>query len=214
MIATKVMNVTLQMDGNMIQYCINLPSRPEKWEQVQKEFKKLRGIVRKWVATKEVIGFDGCRKSHLSLLKHHIETYPDQLCTVFEDDVEFTDHFPQTDIDIAMAELPDNWDMLYLGATLNVDLVRHSPHLFKLKKAYTTHAMIFNNQNNVIDFILENDGGGRKIDVFYADVVQDKFNCYIAYPMIANQRNGFSDILNRNVNNGLIIQDYYNRHTR
>ena len=67
-----------------------------------------------------------------------------------------------------------NWDMLYLGATLNEKLERFSPHLFRLKKAWTTHAMIFNNQNGVIDYILNNNGGGRKIDVFYAEQIQEK----------------------------------------
>jgi GR25 family glycosyltransferase involved in LPS biosynthesis len=198
----------------MISYCINLPERPEKWAAVQGEFKHLRGNVIKWAATKDVIGFDGCRKSHLGVLDHHVKNYPDSLCTVYEDDLIFCVNNPQDAIDKAMADLPKDWDMLYLGATLNQNLEPYGDNLYRLKKAFTTHAMIFNNQNGVIDFILEHNGGGRKIDVFYADVIQEQFNCYIAYPMIANQRNGFSDILNKNVNNGNIIQDYYRRHTR
>jgi len=198
----------------MISYCINLPERPEKFKESSKEFKKLRGNVLKWSATKKQIGFDGCRISHLGVLIHHLATYPGELCTIYEDDVVFKSQFAQEEIDRAMTQLPDDWDVLYLGATLNEDLVRHSDNLFRLKKAYTTHAIIFNNQNGVIDFILENDGGGRKIDVFYADVIQERFNCYIASPMIANQRNGFSDILNREVKNGDIIQERFNKHTK
>ena len=198
----------------MISYCINLPERPEKWNAAQSEFKKLRGNVLKWNATKEVIGFDGCRKSHLGLMNHHLQTYGNELFTVYEDDVQFCVQNPQDAIEQAMRELPDDWDMLYLGATLTENLKKYSPHLYRLHKAWTTHAMIFNNQNGVVDFILENNGGGRKIDVFYADVVQQRFNCFITNPMIATQRNGFSDILNKNVNNGNIIQDYYKKHTR
>lgn len=197
----------------MIKYCISLPERPEKWEVAQQEFKKLDGNVMKWNATKKVIGFDGCRESHLGLLEHLRYDFKDELYMVFEDDCLFCVDNPQHEISKAMLELPKDWDMLYLGATLNEPLVKYSEHLYRLKRGYTTHAMIFNNQNGVIDFILENNGGGRKIDVFYADVVQEQFNCYITAPMIATQRNGFSDILNRNVNNGDIIRDFYKRHT-
>lgn len=198
----------------MISYCITLPERPQKWINAQREFKKLRGNVLKWNATKKVIGFDGCRISHLGLLQHCVFDYPGELVAIYEDDVQFIGKFPQDEIDRAMRELPADWDILYLGATLQKDLVRHSDHLYKLKGAFTTHAMIFNNQNNVMEFILENNGGGRKIDVFYADVVQERFNCYIAYPMIATQRDGFSDIMNRECKNSTLILDYYKKHTR
>lgn len=195
----------------MIKFCINLPERPEKWEAAQTEFKKLRGDVLKWTATKMTPGYDGCRTSHLELLKHARFEYPNENLMVFEDDALFCVDNPQDLIEQSMRELPKDWDMLYLGATLTEPVQKYSEHLYRITKAWTTHAMIFNHKSKVIDFILENNGGGRKIDVFYADVVQNQFKCFITYPMIATQRNGYSDILNKNVPNGDIIRDYYNR---
>lgn len=199
----------------MIAYCINLPERPEKWEKASKQFKKLPFNVLKFSATKKVIGFDGCRESHLNVLEHARINYPNQLITVFEDDVKFLGNHPWHEVEEAIKELPLNWDMLYLGATLTEPVKKYSPHLYKLNGgAWTTHAMIFNPQNGILEHILENNGGGRKIDVYYANEIQKRFNCFIAYPMIATQQDGFSDIQNKNVNNSQIIQDYYNKFTR
>ncbi len=197
----------------MIAYCINLQDRPDKWEQVQPELGKLNINVLRWNATKLNPGYDGCRESHLALLEHARYTYPDELIMVLEDDVEFVTQFPWHDIKQCLEEVPHSWDVLYLGATLNQPLERWSSHLFRLKKGWTTHAMIFNNQNGVIDFILENRGGEHKIDVFYANVLQENFKCFISYPLIANQRNGYSDILKQNVRNGDYIRDFYKLHT-
>jgi hypothetical protein len=93
-----------------------------------------------------------------------------------------------------MADLPPDWDMLYLGANLQVPIEMYSQNLYRLKGAYTTHAIIYNSQR-VIDYILKHDGGGRKIDVFYALDVMENFNVYATRPMLATQRAGYSDIM-------------------
>jgi hypothetical protein len=191
-------------------YCINLDDRPEKFDQVSEEIKKLDfDLLFRFSATKGNPGFEGCRISHLRLL----EEVKDSIFMVIEDDFKLCVDNGKELLYQAINELPDNWDMLYLGATLNEPLDRYSPHLFRLNNAWTTHAMIFNNQNGVIDYILQNNGGGRKIDVFYALEVQKRFNCFITYPMIATQRSGYSDVINRPVDYE-IIQQRYNRYTQ
>jgi len=56
----------------------------------------------------------------------------------------------------------------------------------------------------MIDYILENIDNYMKttkgkpiIDLFYYEVIQEKFNCYITYPMMALQAEGYSDIMKR-----------------
>ena len=106
-----------------------------------------------------------------------------------------------------LADVPDDWDMLYLGATLNEPLKQVSPNLFRIKKGWTTHGIIYNNQNGVVAFIL--DGmDAFKVDVFIADVVQEKFNCYMCYPMVATQRPGRSDIINKHTDYHAITDRY------
>lgn len=198
----------------MIAYCINLPERPEKWQKAAYEFRKLPFNVLKFNATKTSPGWEGCRKSHLGVLEHARINYPNQIIAVFEDDVQWNVSNPWHEIEKCMYDLPKDWDMLYLGATLQQDLIPYTRNLYRLKKGWTTHAMIMNPANGLFEYILENNGGGRKIDVFYADVIQEKFKCFISNPMIAIQRDGYSDILNKPVNNGAIIKDYYKKHAK
>lgn len=188
-------------------YCINLDERTGKWEQTKKEAEKLHLNPVRVSATKASPGFVGCRLSHLGLLADIKE----DVFMVIEDDIKVYCDNPVQSLQNSMSELPKDWDMLYLGATLNTPLERYSNHLYRIKNGWTTHAIIYNNQNGVIDYILNADI--RKIDVFYADDVQQKFNCFISYPMILTQREGFSDVISNHVDYK-VIQERYQKYVK
>jgi GR25 family glycosyltransferase involved in LPS biosynthesis len=171
----------------MLVFCINLPSRPEKWQQAKAECERIGLHALRVNAIAMSPGFDGCRKSHLKVLQQAKPPF-----MLLEDDVLFTGDLKQ--LEQCMSDLPPDWDMLYLGANLQAPIEKYSDNLYRLKDAYTTHAIIYNSQR-VIDYIIEHDAGGRKIDVFYANDVQHKFNVYATRPMLATQRAGFSDIM-------------------
>lgn len=197
------------MDDLGEKYCINLASRPDRWKSVSAEFSRVGVLgVKRFEAVPCVphgSGFVGCRESHLGVLS---------LCkdvkrfTVFEDDVCFMRSDFLGQVSKAISEAPLDWDMLYLGANPLVPMARYSESLFRLKKGYCTHAMVFNN-HRVVDFILSNRSSIRKIDVFYADVVQEKFNVFITYPLLATQADGRSDVTRmKNNYHDLIINNY------
>ena len=188
-------------------HCINLYNRPEKWEQAKQELSRIGEPIR-WPALQINPGWEGCKRSHYALLKYLHEYSNEKLYGVFEDDVEFT--HPEL-IDVCLKELPKDWAMLYLGGTPNKPLEKHSEHLYRAKKTWTTHAIIYNADSKVIPFILDNLLDQERIDVFFADVVQEHFNCYIASPMIATQKNGYSDIRQKNVRTGDYIKQHYDK---
>lgn len=167
-------------------YYINLKERADRWVQVQPDLEKLGIPVERFEAIWDVIGHQGCIKSHLGVL----EMAKDQgIFMVLEDDIKIIGDLD--DLNKAMEQLPPDWDMLYLGATLMRPLVRYSPNLFKLQSGLTTHAIIYNNQNRVCEYILEHMAGAH-VDVFMMQV-QKLFNCYITYPIIMTQFPGDSD---------------------
>ena len=186
-------------------YCINLDSRPEKWAKVQKEAAILGIEPIRFSAIKMNRGHDGCTASHMALLKQAKE---EGIFMIIEDDMKVLADKPVELIAKAYEQLPKDWDMLYLGATLNKRIDRCSGNLFKIDHAWAVHAIIYNNQNGVVDYILEN-LNERKFDVFLARVVQHKFNCYITYPMVATQSAGYSDILKHDVDYSVIENNYY-----
>jgi hypothetical protein len=102
----------------------------------------------------------------------------------------------------AINELPDNWDMLYLGANLHVDgfqePIRFSNHLCRIYNAWTTHAIAFNHK--CVKWLAYNQpqfhegmfDGWLSSQLFH-------FNAFCITPMIAFQRPGKSNIWGHDV---------------
>jgi len=185
-------------------YCINLDSRPDKWEWISEESKKLDLELVRFSGFKRNKGHEGCRLSHLTLLA---ELKDQGEFMIIEDDMEICVDNPIELMNEAYSQLPEDWDMFYLGATLNQKLEQYSKNLYRLKAAWATQAIIYNNQNGVVDYIIENHNQ-PKFSVFLSNDVQNNFNCYITYPMIATQHAGMSDILRHYVDYKVITDRY------
>lgn len=114
-----------------------------------------------------------------------------------EDDVQFRnlDHLGQ-----ALSELPSNWDIVYLGANLlcwnredDFKPERHSEHLFRVRQAWTTHAIGYNKK--VVQFILDNQPGLSEMMVDnWLSLQLPRLNAFVVAPMVAYQRPHVSSI--------------------
>lgn len=172
-------------------YVVNLDERTDRMEEFNKN--EFPFDVERFSAIKTVSGGEGCTLSHFKLLKEQRE-FP---FVVFEDDCKMLK--PWSFVEDAMKQLPEDWDALWLGATLDAPLERYSENLFRLKKAYCTHAIIYNSRE-LIDYTLANYPTAkckRTIDVFYYLYVQEKFNCFITYPVTTKQFGGLSNVMGR-----------------
>jgi len=190
-------------------YCINLDIRPDRWAVVQGEADKIGVKPTRFPAVYRKRGHDGCKASHMALLQ---QVKDEGVFMVIEDDMKIIADDPISATLRAYDQLPSDWDMFYLGATLTVPLKRYSENLFRLKTAWATQAIIYNNQNGVVDYILRNHNQ-NKFSVFLGYVVQEKFNCYITDPLIATQQAGRSDILKKRVSYA-VIEKNYDKYTR
>lgn len=152
---------------------------------------------------------NGCAKSHLEVIGSQTE-FP---FVVFEDDCVMLEDWDV--VEKAISELPKDWDALWLGGTVTQNLDRVSDSLFRVKRTHCLHAVIYNSKR-MVDYILSNfmvvEGQKSIIDLFYFEV-QEKFNCYITYPICATQRSGYSDISEKDVNYYDYIINSYNKHT-
>ena len=179
-------------------YCINLKERPERWEEFKRQ--TLPFEVERFEAVKMSPGWMGCTASYLEVMKR-----VEGMTLVMEDDCLFLE--PWDKVLEIMKQLPYNWDCLYLGATLNEPLERFSENLYILKKGWTTHGIIFRDRR-IPDYVLAHADQVRKIDVFLADIVQAKFQCFITRPLVATQSPGFSDIIDRHTDYAVIKERY------
>lgn len=191
-------------------FCINLERRKDRRQLMEKEFAKV-GLSPTFINGADIKpGWVGCRESHLAILD---DAWLGDVFVVFEDDVQFLQDL--SIVDKALSQLPEDWDMLYLGASPKQPQVRYSDNLIRLNNAHVTHAIIWHyREGGALEYILDHANEVKKIDDYFATVIQPKFNCFVTYPMAATQTSagGNSDTC-KYVDLSSIVR-YYNKHVR
>lgn len=178
--------------------CLSLTM--EEWAKGKAEFERveLYGVER-FQAVKEIGPHQSFSHSERDIL---IDFYhcPSQRLLHLEDDCQFRnlDHLGQ-----ALAELPRTWDILYLGANLLMwnngsepQPERVSEHLFRIKGAWTTHAVAYN-KKCVFEILAKQPEFSVQMFDQYLSSRLSEFQAYVIAPMVAYQRPRFSSIWNR-----------------
>jgi GR25 family glycosyltransferase involved in LPS biosynthesis len=205
-------------------YCINLDSRPEKWENTQKELAKVgmqaervSGVVPTEDQLKvpgQRVSQLGCSLSHIKVIKDAIENNYDTIM-VFEDDVEFM----TTDLDIIQSVMKDmetlDWGMYYWGCNFDKwikpsnrveNIGNNSIEIFG-NGVHTTHAYSINKSiyNTILEYILEY----TVVDLFYEQGLLSKGHRILhSKPMLCKQREGYSDIIGDVTNYDFMVKHY------
>ena len=182
-------------------YVINLKRRGDRLKKLNLPFKyevfEATDGKEKFSEFGKMQGHIGCLDSHRRLInlakKDNIETL-----MVMEDDIEVDKEF-NIKLEKIMNQLPEDWDLLYLGGWNVGENKKYSELLDVAEKVLTTHAFIVKNKffDTIIDGFNVRDW---KVDVLLSDVLI-KGKCFIANPTIAWQKEGFSDIENKITNN-------------
>lgn len=165
---------------------INLDRRQDRLEQFDKDAKALGITYERLSAVELEDPVAGCKASHLLALTK----YDDDITFIIEDDAAFVEDF---DIRFAtsMENLPDDWDMLYLGAHL-VTTEPANHYWLRSKISSSTHAYAVKKDVKAALIETANNYDGH-IDVAYSKL-HGKLKAYIARPTLVYQRASFSDI--------------------
>jgi hypothetical protein len=121
---------------------------------------------------------------------------------IFEDDILLNDFF--------IPDLPDDWDMLYLGANLTAPAIRINEYIVKLTGAYTTHAILY--REGVAERIIMEYDYSKIYDAYLNSEFIKKNNCYMVTPMQAYQRPSYSYILKHDVDYTEAMNTNYNKY--
>lgn len=178
-------------------YCINLDSREDRWESVQKEFDKvgiLNKVKRISAVTKQEVPYDprptkgksdllgafACSLSHYKCFQDAKENnYKKYL--VFEDDVCFKNYDSEI-FSIALNEIPCNWEAFLLGCNdWNCSRVKSiSDNIEKRNGFGCTHAIAINSNlyekfekefnKRVIDANTTRKRWWKRTDYFYSQI--------------------------------------------
>lgn len=159
------------------------------------ELEKVGISVTRFPAIDTKPGWKGCRDSHLQVM----ETCRNEVAfMILEDDVKFLHNDPLAVIDDALWELPHEWDCLFLGASPQEPQEIYSKHLYRLKNALTTHAIIWHTRyGGAVEHILSHKDHINKIDIFLKDVIFPEFNCFLIRPLLVTQVQFQSDTCQR-----------------
>ena len=173
--------------------CINLKTRKEKKRYMKIQCRRRNIPVKFFAAEKHQNPKRGCLESHLAVIKQAYEDGVKHLL-VFEDDVKFRRKMTP------LPEVPEDWDMLYMGGTVHRIINRDNKNWTRVM-CWTTHAYMVNLENKeLVDKIMTANDYDGEIDKFYMEKIHKGFNCYMANPMIAIQKQGYSDIEGQMVN--------------
>lgn len=186
------------MNWSFFQRRICLTNDPAEWAIAQQEFARVGLEVEKFQAVKEIGPHQSFSHSEREILLNFLHSDAETLLHL-EDDCVFRDlgHLPQ-----AIDELPEDWDIVYLGANLVLwnngepQPERYSDHLFKVKCAWTTHAIAYNKK--CVRTILEKQPEFSAV-MFdnYLSTRLPELNAFCVAPMVAYQRPRFSSIWQR-----------------
>ena len=170
-------------------YCINLDKRKDKYDLFKKQTFPFEVV--RFPGVDMNVPYMGCLMSHLQILEQSQER-----TLILEDDCKILQ--PWKLFYEAISQLPKDWDLLYLGANLHSQLERHSENLYRLKKGWATHGILYNEK--IIQRILK-DGikeisKHKNYDSYLARVIQEEYKCFIIYPFFATQYPGYSNITN------------------
>ena len=188
--------------------CLNLDNRKDRWSECVTLFNKHNMVVERFPA---IYGWDlnlpienkadnyhgtmGCGLSHLFAIK-----YAKQLnlknVLVLEDDVDFIENLDSSFQDV-LRELPQNWDMLYLGGNHRHTPIKYSNHLYKITGTVAVHAIGVN--SSVFDAAIKSlTNIDLPADDNYVDI-QQKYNVFVTKPHLVWQKTGKSSILKEKI---------------
>lgn len=196
----------------MISLCINLDSRPDRWEQVTKEFERIGFAVERFRA---ITGNNRCLAFNKSVYhalglgetigedKHGDPCIDYEPVLLFEDDVVF-------DTPIPLILPPENYMTIHLGCNIiGTDTTvwqmptAYNRTLAKLHNCWQSHATLYSAE--CVKYIIENfkyvtdeyeKEGLMIFDEWLRTNVLTMGRSYVLKPMIAYQRPDFSNIWN------------------
>ena len=192
------------MNWSFFQRRICLTNDPAEWQIAQAEFNRVGLEVERYQAVKEIGPHQSFSHSERNILLDFLHSNVETLLHL-EDDVVFRD---LSMLPAALLQLPADWDIVYLGANLilwnNGEPwpERYTQHLFRVKCAWTTHAIAYNKK--CVRTILEK-------QPMFSVVMYDNFlstllpelNAFCVAPMVAYQRPRISSIWQKG-----IVDDY------
>jgi GR25 family glycosyltransferase involved in LPS biosynthesis len=205
-------------------FCINLARRPDRWKQVEEEcrlhnlelerFEAIDAAERfaagnqwygiPWDGKDVPDGNCGCTESHGALLKIIAEG-PWKRVLVLEDDFHFRFPDSQKKFSDMIGEVPEDWDLFYLGGHYaEPPIARVSKHVIRCGAMMTTSS--YGVTPAMAAAMEPSIHGHGPVDALFFDWCRNR-KALILQPRLIVQRESFSDLQNRMMDNTPCMED-------
>ncbi len=190
-------------------FVLNLTKRTDRLLECAEELEKYNIPYQRVSAIENENGANGLLQTMQKLFEDCIEQGLQNIL-VFEDDVLFVQD-PTLVMDNVVKQLPEKYDMVLLGGQIKGFSYPHSENLLGLVGGWSTHAVIYSLQGMKDILAL---GMTAPIDNFFVDKIHNRGYSYCVRPLLATQREGFSDICKNEINWQPFITKSYNEKLR
>lgn len=168
-------------------YVINMDKRTDRLEKISQELAGLGIAFERFPSVYDKDPISSCRKSHLGVIsKAKVEGLNSVL--ILEDDAMFLDNFNEN-LESVSKELPENWDMLYLGAQV-ISRELFSPRLSRSIDSRSLQAYIV--KSSIYDRLINITWQGH-VDYGFS-ILHPEINAYVCTPALVKAHPGYSDL--------------------
>jgi GR25 family glycosyltransferase involved in LPS biosynthesis len=192
-------------------FIINLDQHTKRWQQTQEElakygvtnYERFPGIKINGGITQQDREA-GCRASHVEIIKKcQRDNIPNVL--IFEDDIDINPELIKLEPQVQNFWKNNTIDLLYFGGNYNSQInERINSFIVKVKRCFTTHAYVVNQQAYQPIISLANIN--QPIDILLTNI-QAGGASYCVDPRMIYQRHGYSYIIGRELNYDVVLKD-------
>lgn len=183
---------------------LNLDRRTDRLEASTQQLVKAGIDFQRFSAIDHPVGMNGVKLSMVEIFKAHLFRYPIEVgkvpLIVFEDDITFNkEKAGEFLAKVMQEELPEDFDLLFLGANIWGPYQPFTENLVKVDKAVANHAMVYS-WDVLLKLIAHYEDASnisQPTDILINIHILPAGNSYCINPPLCVQTSGYSDIQNR-----------------
>lgn len=174
-------------------YVVNLKSRTDRRLEMQTELDKCGIPFEFFDAVKDDNGIKGLVESMKLLFREALDKNFENIL-VLEDDATFLVDNPVAFLKEVLPQLPKTYQLFHFGLNLLVQPKRISENILKVIDCYSTHSICYSKEAMRIILEMLNVVPLMPYDIFIRQEILPRGASYCTFPMLATQRESYSDI--------------------
>jgi GR25 family glycosyltransferase involved in LPS biosynthesis len=174
-------------------YVINLPERVDRRMQMKEQLDQYKIPFTFFEATKDENGVKGLVETMKRLFRHCLDK-KHQRVIILEDDASFLVGDPVSFLKEVIPQIPKDFQLFHLGLNLLAPPKRISENVLKVVDCYSTHAICYSAEGMKVCLERLEEVPLMPYDIFIRQEIICRGATYCTFPMLATQRESYSDI--------------------